>query len=201
MLLLSAQADLERLGHTKASAPPLQPASLELLTRASRRCSASTAARVRGATRLRAEDLRTMISELDALQATLRELRSRSGLASDKPRLSHMPSDASGADAADGEDGEMDPTRWLNGLKEDEELVAGEIRDEMDAEDERAARTAEMDKAIAALTSAIEVLIDDKRTEHQQVSKWSKMHRRTDLVESCSKRWCRRSDSIQPRAE
>ena len=70
MLLNAAHADLERLGHTKPGAPPMPPATLELLTRATRRCSASTAARVRGAESLRASDLQTMQDELAGLKRT-----------------------------------------------------------------------------------------------------------------------------------
>ena len=79
MLLNAAHADLERLGHTKPGAPPMPPATLELLTRATRRCSASTAARVRGAESLRASDLQTMQDELAGLKRTLAALRQRSG--------------------------------------------------------------------------------------------------------------------------
>ena len=40
-LLLAAHADLDRLGYLRAGSPPIAPAVIELLTRASRRCSAS----------------------------------------------------------------------------------------------------------------------------------------------------------------
>ena len=81
MLLKGALADLERFGHTTPGAPPMQPDALEMLSRATRRCSASTAARVRGAATLRAEDLLTMREEVDALNTTLTTLRAASGAA------------------------------------------------------------------------------------------------------------------------
>lgn len=58
-------------GYLPSGTSKLSATELELLTRATCRCSASTAARVVGASSLGAAELRCMQSELHALQATL----------------------------------------------------------------------------------------------------------------------------------
>ena len=75
MLLLLSHADLNRLGHLKPGSPPVPPDTLELLWRATKRCSASTAARVVGATTMTPDELRCMQSELISLKEALGSLR------------------------------------------------------------------------------------------------------------------------------
>ena len=78
MLLLCVHQDLERLGHTQPHAPPLPVATVELLTRASRRCSLSTGARVSGALTLSAAELRQMQADVATLKGSLGVLRAAS---------------------------------------------------------------------------------------------------------------------------
>ena len=76
-LTVLALADLDRAGLTQPRAPPLAVGTLELLIRAARRCSASTAARVAAAEKLGAAELRAMISDLTTFESTLATLRRR----------------------------------------------------------------------------------------------------------------------------
>ena len=85
MLLVATHVDLDRMGHLKPSAPPLPAATTELLWRATKRCSASTAMRVVGAASLGAPSLKAMQKELNNVKAAIAALRARGSHKLDTP--------------------------------------------------------------------------------------------------------------------